>query len=306
MVKFAVAPFMAPNVKPSGQQFEIAHGDRRAVVTEVGATLREYSVGPERILDGFSEDDICSGGRGQLLAPWPNRIRDGFFEFAGENNQLPINEVARHNAIHGLVRWLPWRPLEQKAHLVRLAVTLPAQPGYPFTLGLEVAYEVGATGLRVKATARNLSDRRAPYGFGQHPYLSAGTELVDDLTLTVPARSRLVVNEGLIPTGQRMPADFQAGRRIGDLALDTAFTDLEVSDGIWHVQIEGRYVVRLWGESSLPYVQLFSGDTLPPGQRRRGLAVEPMSCPANAFQTGEAVIVLEPGGEISHSWGLQP
>jgi len=112
---------MAPNVKPSGQQFEIAHGDRRAVVTEVGATLREYSVGPERILDGFSEDDICSGGRGQLLAPWPNRIRDGFFEFAGENNQLPINEVARHNAIHGLVRWLPWRPLEQKAHLVRLA-----------------------------------------------------------------------------------------------------------------------------------------------------------------------------------------
>lgn len=306
MVKFAVAPFMAPNVKPSGQQYEIKHGDRRAVVTEVGATLREYSVGPERIVDGFSQDEICSAGRGQLLAPWPNRIRDGFYEFAGENNQLPINEVARHNAIHGLVRWLPWHPLEHEAHRVRVAVTLPAQPGYPFTLGLEVAYEVAATGLRVTATARNLGGRAAPYGFGQHPYLTAGTELVDDVVVTVPASSRLVVDERMIPTGERVAADWQAGRRLGDLALDAAFTDLETSDGFWHVQLEGRYVVRLWGESSLPYVQLFSGDSLPPGQRRRGLAIEPMSCPANAFQTGEAVIVLEPGREISHSWGLQP
>src|SRR3979411_1230033 len=97
---------------PSGEQYEILFGDQRAVVTEVGATLREYLSGGRAILEGFASSEICSGGRGQVLMPWPNRLRDGAYAFGGSRLQLPLSEPERRNAIHGLVRWANWRPLE--------------------------------------------------------------------------------------------------------------------------------------------------------------------------------------------------
>src|SRR5436309_16036374 len=100
-------------VPPSGEQFEIVSGDRRAVVTEVGDTLRTFVAGGREVIDGFGPDEVCSGGRGQLLAPWPNRIRDGAYRFVGHHAQLPLSDPDRHNAIHGLVRWSPWRRLDQ-------------------------------------------------------------------------------------------------------------------------------------------------------------------------------------------------
>src|ERR1700730_6039521 len=71
------------SLHPSGEQYEIFFGDQRAVITEVGATLREYWSGSRSVLEGFAVSEMCSGGRGQLLMPWPNRIREGSYEFIG-------------------------------------------------------------------------------------------------------------------------------------------------------------------------------------------------------------------------------
>ena len=96
---------MAPS-PPSGQQFVLTFGDQRAIVTEVGAGLRTYTVADRDVIDGYAEDEMSSVGRGQLLLPWPNRIEDGQYEFAGRVHQTPLTEPARHNALHGLTRWV--------------------------------------------------------------------------------------------------------------------------------------------------------------------------------------------------------
>jgi len=64
-------------------------------------------------VDGFGEDEMSSGGRGQLLMPWPNRIRDGRYSFEGKDVQLPLTEPARGHASHGRARWAPWALLER-------------------------------------------------------------------------------------------------------------------------------------------------------------------------------------------------
>jgi aldose 1-epimerase len=92
----------------SGEQFELAHGDQRAVVVEIGAGLRTHSINGQELLDGYGADEICSSGRGQVLIPWPNRLEDGSYEFDGRRHQLPLTEPRRGNAIHGLVRSVPW------------------------------------------------------------------------------------------------------------------------------------------------------------------------------------------------------
>src|SRR3981081_3528984 len=193
------------SLNPSGEQYEIVFGQQRAVITEVGATLREYWSGGRAVLDGFAVSEMCHGGRGQLLMPWPNRIEDGVYEFGGHRQQLPLTEPERHHAIHGLVRWASWRPAEHTQDRIRLAFTLRPQPGYPFALELAVDYSLGRDGLRTTWSAHNPGSEPAPFGSGTHPYLRPRTELIDEAELRIPARTYLKVDERLIPTGHRLP-----------------------------------------------------------------------------------------------------
>jgi aldose 1-epimerase len=172
---------------PSGEQFELTHGDQRLVVVEVGGGIRTYSVGGRELLDGYGAGEMCSSGRGQVLIPWPNRLQDGSYEFEGRRLQLALTEPEAGNAIHGLVRWASWRVAERSPERVVLEHVLHPQPGYPFSLGLRLEYELSAHGLSVRTTATNLGAAVCPYGAGAHPYLTLGTPTVDALVLRAPA-----------------------------------------------------------------------------------------------------------------------
>src|SRR3954447_2708547 len=93
---------------PSGTQWTIEAGGHRAVVVEVGGSLREY----DDVVFGYDADQICPSSAGKVLAPWPNRIRDGRYSYGGSVHQLALSEPARHNAMHGLLRWWRWKVVE--------------------------------------------------------------------------------------------------------------------------------------------------------------------------------------------------
>ena len=295
---------------PSGEQIEITFGDQRAVAVTVGGGLRTYEAGGQPVLEGYAEDAICDGARGQLLVPWPNRIRDGSYEFDGRHLQLPLTEPEQANAIHGLARWLPWRVLQRAQSSATLGLDLPAQPGYPFQLALSAAYQLDAGGLRVTQVATNVGRQPCPYGSGAHPYLSAAPGFVDAWELTVPAATTLLTDDRQIPAGAQPVAgtelDFRTPRRIGRLRLDSAFTGLaRDAGGIATVVVShaGRSV-RLWVDAAHEYLMVFTGDTLAPERRRRGLAVEPMTCAPDAFRSGAGLRVLRPGESAVAAWGV--
>jgi len=303
-------------VTPSGDQYEITGGGYRAVVTEGGAALRALEHEGRPLLLGFDAEQMPTGGRGQLLVPWPNRIRDGRYSFDGDEHQLPLSEPARANASHGLVRWVAWTLEERTVHSVSQVYRLMAQTGYPWTLDLHVLHDVSADGLTVTVTATNLSASPAPYAMGSHPYLTTGTGPVDRWELTLPASTRLATDDRKIPTGREDVAgtdlDFRVARPIRSTSLDTPFTDLERDpDGRVHVALrdpERDEGVTLWMDARHRWVQVYTGDDLP-RLARASLAVEPMTAPPNAFATGEDLAVLAPAGrdgdEHSASWGIR-
>jgi aldose 1-epimerase len=301
-------------VTPSGQQFEIRHGDHRATIVEVGGGLRTYSVGARDVVDGYDVGHQCDGARGQTLVPWPNRVRDGSWTHEGQTLQLALTEPAQHNAIHGLLRWVPWSLTERSASAVTLSVRVFPQPGYPWLLDVSNAWTLGAEGLAVTTTIANASDTPAPVAAGFHPYLTAGTPTVDDAVLTLPASTRLLTGAQQIPTGAEPVAgtayDFSEPRRIGDLQVDYAFTDLQRDpDGRARLRLTdsaGGGGVTLWVDEAYPYLEVFTGDSLPdPTRRRQGLGVEPMSAPPNALATGD-MVMLSPGDVWRGSWGIEP
>ncbi|GAC1325394.1 MAG: aldose 1-epimerase family protein [Mycobacteriales bacterium] len=305
---------MASRFHPSGKQFTLTAGRQRAVVVEVGAGLREYRVGSRHLIDGYSAEQMCVGARGATLLPWPNRIEDGAYTFAGEDHQLPLTEVSKHNAIHGLVRWAPWSVASRGEHKVRLAYRLLPSPGYPFALDLTVEYALRKDGLTVTTTAKNIGSRLAPYAAGAHPYLSAGTDLIDEAYAVVPASRYLPTDERGIPTDtigvEGTAYDFRERHEVEDVRIDVAYTDLlRDPDGKARARLtraDGTGVA-LWVDESYPYLEIFTGDTLPvEALRRRGLGVEPMTGPPNAFRTGRDVIRLDPGATVTTRWGLEP
>jgi aldose 1-epimerase len=290
---------------PSGEQFELTQGDQSAVVTEVGAGLREYSAGDRELLDGYPADELASSGRGQLLLPWPNRIRDGVYRLDGREHQLPLSEAERGNAIHGLVRWSTWTVADRTADRIVLEHVLHPQPGYPFTLELRVEYSLAPDGLSVRTTARNAGAESCPYGAGAHPYLAVSA--VDEAVLRLPARTVLESDERGIPVSSSPvdeELDFRTPRPVGSVQLDHCFTDLErEEDGLARVELDGT---TLWADESYPYLMVFTGDALPEAERRRSIAVEPMSCAPNAFASGDGLIVLDPDETHAAAWGITP
>ncbi|HLI43932.1 MAG TPA: aldose 1-epimerase family protein [Acidimicrobiales bacterium] len=299
---------------PSGEQFELCCGSARACVVEVGGGIRSFELDGAPVLLGYRTEEMCTGGKGQVLAPWPNRLDHGHFTFDGRAATAALDEPERRNAIHGLVRWVQWRGVEQQPAKVRLATELEPQPGYPWRLALEVGYTLsqpagGGARLDVVASAENLSGRRAPFGIGFHPYVDAGEGGADLCSLELKASSHLVTNERGLPIGAEPVVrgghlDFTGARLLEGIELDDCFSGLAPASvpgcdpGWWaaHVTRGDGSVVTVSAGPMLPYVMCFTADTLPEKDRRRGIALEPMSCPPNALATGEALVVLEPGG----------
>lgn len=298
---------------PSGEQFEIRHGDIRAVAVEVGGGIREFVVGNMHVLDGYAVDEMCSAGRGQLLLPWPNRIRDGTYSFQGELLRLPLSEPAKGNAIHGLTRWVNWSPGGKTEKSVTLEYRLRPQPGYPFAVDLSAEYDLSDSGLTVTMRGTNVGPRACPFGAGAHPYLRCGSQSIDQDFLEIPAEEFLVVDQQQIPTGRQRVAgtanDFREPRAIGETVLDTGYADLRRDEaGRACVALRGPgsgVTVTLWMDRQFPYVMVFTGDTVRPETRRRqGLAVEPMTAAPNGFNSAEGLTVLNPGESFEGSWGI--
>jgi aldose 1-epimerase len=297
-------------VNLSGKTFTIRAGAHEVTVAEVGAALKSYTHDGVDVTCTYGEDVLPPKCCGVTLVPWPNRVRDGRYTFDGATLQLALTEPAAGNAIHGLGRWARWSKVKQGDDRLTMRLDVVPQNGYPFAVRVDTTYRVDAEdGLQVTITARNVGPTRAPFGAGQHPYLSTRGHRIDDVTLQLPARKTLVVDDQQVPIGTRSVVrtshDLRKGRRLRSLRFDDGFTDLLVEDGRGAAEVRTTSGgARLWFDETFRYLQVFTLDALTEGQP--GIAIEPMTCAPDAFNSGDGLTVLEPGATWTGSWGITP
>ena len=295
---------------PSGAQHRISHGDHRATITEVGASLREYAVGGRDVITPFGEREIAPASHGAVLVPWPNRLADGQYTYDGVGYQLPVTEPERGTALHGLGCWERWTLAARDDASVTLELALVPVPGYPFALRVTITYALSDAGLAVRTVATNEGATSAPYGVGFHPWLSPAGADLDDCTLRLDARTHVTTNARKLPTGTERAAgdfDFRAPRPLRGIALDDAYLDVlrDPAGRSWVLLAapDGR-TGAVWMDDSMDAWQVCTGDALTDlAVRRTGLAAEPMSCIADAFRTGDRLVHLAPGARHEVTWG---
>ncbi|ORC16000.1 hypothetical protein A7979_05135 [Rothia nasimurium] len=292
-------------------------GGYTAVLSPAGARLVNLTTetGSTLVLPA-TETGSNPGARGEILAPWVNRISDGTYRWLGQEYKLPLNEPDLGNAIHGLVRDQLWNFSSIADTSEGQAVSATLRPlvaeGYPFTVSYEVIYHLSTKGLSATLTARNEGNVVAPYAAGAHPYLTVGTSfetkgILDRWTLQLPARTVLKVNSRMIPLTEALavaPLEFTTPQPLAGLAIDHAFGSLQAdSDGAIRVsltdQTSGTSTV-LTAEEGINWIQIYTD-----GSNRRGVAVEPMTSPANTFNSGIDLITLEPGATHRCSWRIE-
>ncbi|MGH3493216.1 MAG: aldose 1-epimerase family protein [Sciscionella sp.] len=303
---------------PTGEQFDIRHGAARAIITEVGATLRLFESAGVPYTETFGEQDKPPSGCGNILIPWPNRTGGARWTFEGETQHLEHTEPQRGNAIHGLVRHVPWTVLEREEAAIELGVEIGVQPGWPVPLDTTIRYEVSEDGLRVTHTVRNIGERAVSFGVGAHPYVKAGPVSNSDCDLRLAARMHLQLDQDrMLPLGAPEPVrgtryDLHSRRRLfceivseGD--LDDCFTDCAAgTDRRFHHRLtHPRGGVELWTDRDFRWVQVFTPDHFA-GKPSAAIAIEPMTCPPDALNSGVDLLTVAPGERWSGSWGIRP
>lgn len=279
-----------------------------ADVTPDGGRVLTYEVDGVPVLSPLELPS--SAFRSSLLAPWPNRLADGAWTWEGERLTLPCNEQPLRTALHGLVVDAGFTVVAAAPDRVAFAYDLVPSKGYPFELRLTASYALTVRGLVCALTATNTGVRPAPVALGTHPYLDTRGP-VDDVVLTFPARRVLEVDaqwqERARADVDGTPTDLRAGRRLADQVIDACWTDLRrTEEGLasCRLQLPGGDQVTMWGGESSRYVVVYTGDTLAAPHRRRCIAVEPNTAPANALRSGADLDVLAPGQSLRLDWGL--
>ena len=295
----------------SGVQYRLRNSGYEAVIASVGASLRVLTKCGRDLVVRYAEHEVRPAYSGAILAPWPNRIGRGLYTENGVELQLPLTEPARGHALHGLVAWADFEAVDVSEDAVTLRTSITPQWGYPHRVLVSVAYRLTEAGLGVTVRATNMGSSTAPVGLGSHPYLVGGEGRVDDWLVRIPAAVVMLVDEALMPVCVEPVSDtafdFRLSHPVGDLFIDHAFTGLiPDADGRHRVQVlaaNGTGVEISWG-GGMPWLQIHTADNPDPRMSRLGLAVEPMTCPPDAFNSGTDVIRVEPGASTSAAWTI--
>lgn len=296
----------------AGGALALLAGPWTGSVRVVGGGLGDLRHGLRDVVQAAPPGRANPDAHGAVLVPWPNRLDRGAYRFADVELQVPIDEPRLDNAIHGLGRNRTWDVVEHAASAATVRLVFGDDPGYPFSLEVTVAYRLDEAGLTVTTTARNTGTTSCPFGAGHHPYLSPGAGNIGGATVQIDADTVITTDDRLLPVGREPVVgtvfDLREPMQLGPRQIDQAFTDLrrDSAGRAWArlTGTDGR-TVGLWVDEGYPVLQVYTADhARRPGQRRCALAVEPMTCPANALRTGDHLLLLAPGATTTARWGL--
>jgi len=286
-------------------------GDARAEVTPLAAALCRLTIAGRDLTEPVEPGAVAPQGNGLVLAPWPNRVRDGRWSRHGVAQQLAISEPSLGNASHGLLRNTGYRIVEQSASHVELGALIAPQLGWPDVVDTRVTYRLEADGLVV--THRAVAGAGgAPWAVGAHPYLRVGAHPVETLELTVTGGDLLAVDERLNALGIRpvdAANDLRAPRRLAGLDLNAAYTGLaNRTDRATVAALDAPDGSRteLWADPAFGWLQVYTPADHPrPTGTGLAVALEPMSAPPDALNSGIGLAELGPGEAWEASWGIR-
>lgn len=306
------------------QEIVLKNDRIQAVLATYGASLRRlFEILPDGktrdIIWGYSGSENKKGGQGDVLIPFPSRIKNGRYTFEAATHQMALNDKEGPNSIHGFLRTEPWAVEESAQDHVTFFYKMTKEnygpKGYPFDLEVRISYGLKSNGMTVGFEITNSGNSDAPVGVGFHPYFVVGTENANSASLEIPAENYLELDSTLIPTGRALPVentswDFRKRQEIGDRKILTCYSNLKTDrDGKARVRLlnkQNGQMVLLTLDDQFKYLVAYTGDAITEPWGRYSVALEPMTCAPDAFNHPECGLkVLSPNEIFTGSFEIE-
>lgn len=284
-----------------------------SLVPGQAANLLSLRIGGHEWVEGCATPEHLTANpwsRSSLLFPFPNRLRDGRYEWLGQEYQFQTNDTQRNNALHGFAPLgvMPFTVEEPELRAdqgtLRTHYTYTGDhAGYPFPFRIDFSVTLRDGGeVSFSLRMENTGTQSIPAGLGYHPYFRVG-ERVNDYRLQMPGVDMVGVDQRMIPNGKSYDFDrYASAQSIGVDVLDNCFR-LRTHAGRVSTVVEGEYGrLELWqeaGPDGYGYLQVFTHPD------RTSLALEPMTCNVDAFNNGEGLVTLAPGAAFGGQFGLR-
>ena len=281
-----------------------------SVVPARGGNLLDIRFREVSVLDAYQtpiELDINKWAKSVLLYPFPNRMKDGKYNWNSQSYQFPINDTSTDNALHGLgmnqsMNIKRVRTEKDSGSLCCQYIDQGTHEYYPFPFTFCAIFTISEAGFEVDLQVTNNGNEAIPFGFGWHPYFSL-SEKIENTRLTLPEVEMIGIDQRMIPTGKRYTYDeFANGKQIQSTVLDNCFAVQPAGDGLFRLRLEGeKGTLDYWqeaGENQYKYLQLFT----PP--MRESIAIEPMTCNVDGFNNGEGLLEVTPNETMNARFGF--
>ncbi len=282
-----------------------------ALISPVGAALLSLNLAGNQVIEKLAQDrpELYAG---VVMAPWSARVAAGAWVHPdGRKFQLPVNEQARNNALHGLAFDKEFAIARSTESSVELSIEIPESEGYPFQLKLAIAYELDGGELICSFAVKNISAEKAPFGLGFHPYFSTKW-LGDDVSITNSAKTVYQLDQNLIDTGTQNTAGSTKDLGVGKLAtgasLDDDFTHLDFVAGVSRTTLSNTAGsgVEIWQEDVFRHNVIYTTDSY---EAENGtvtaVAIEPCISAVNVLNTHSDLLWIQPNQTQSGSWGIR-
>jgi aldose 1-epimerase len=282
----------------------------QAAISPIGASIQQLQVNGVPIVRG-SATAVPVGASGVVLAPWPNRVRGARWMLNGTTQQLDATEASAGNAIHGLLAGTEYSVDRLSADTLVLSAPVRSPAGYPFDLDTSVEFRLVTGGVAVRHRIVNSGIRAAPVALGVHPYLRLGGTPADELKIAIDADHTLLLGEDNLPVElvkvDGTPSDLRGGAAVRSAPVHACFTGLTVSDGRVRLQLIGESAaVEVWADPRFRWAQLYITKEFPGlGPGDLAIALEPMTAPPDALNSGTDLHWLSPTKRWSRHWGIR-
>jgi aldose 1-epimerase len=274
------------------------------ILPELGGIVQQLVLQNQEIINAGNDPTSLAELKGYpsaVMFPFASRVRDGQYIFEGQTYQLPINEPARNNAIHGFMAKRAFEVIDQhtdsqSAKIVLRHIYSGDFAGYPFPCTLDICYQLTDSGcFNIEYKVTNTGQNTLPFGVGWHPYFNLGNESVDQLAIHIPANEILLLDDKMMPSNTILLEKQADGWiNLDGRQLDNCFplqpSDQGLSTFLYAKNLD--LTLKIWQETGFErynYLVVFT----PPN--RKQVAIEPITNNVNAFNTGDGLISLKTG-----------
>ena len=281
----------------------LSNGEMTAkIYPKLGGSLQQLTFKGVEIIDGIYPDetgleDYRNTFKSSVLFPFPNRVKDGIYTYGEQSCELVINDLNFNNAIHGLVhdQHFSYELIENNSNKITIKLTYGADgsnPGFPFAYRLDLIYTFDRSGvITLKFDVVNSGYQTFPFGIGWHPYFMSSNLNVS--WIGAKFKDHFICPERMIPE-EKEEAQLADRFIIEEQTFDDGFSLLEPT-----CSLETHdYTLELrFDTESEPYLQIYTPE------RRKSIAIEPMTCITDALNNGIGLEALDPG-EV-YQWSIE-